>query len=205
MIALCITKLVKTVKCSGLAESGKSFETRFYELDGTKHQCAPYYWSPSSDRIWLTPFAVISLRVPQCLHTGMSCACRILSSSEISTQTANCNMCKQGGSVWNPNSNTRERVLPQHDRLVACVIAQQCSPTTAFYLYTFISGRKYSVSFEVLFLKDLSVFKIGNSKACNRSQSESVCTLRCIKYAGIIFEMNFLVYCNLNKCTSKKR
>jgi hypothetical protein len=78
------------------AASEKSVETRFYVLDCTKHQCTPYFWSPRSDRIWLTPFAVIPLRVPQQLRSGMSGTSRVLSSSEINTQTANCNVYRQG-------------------------------------------------------------------------------------------------------------
>ena len=92
MIALCITKRFKTVKYSDqTGKSGKPVDTRFYVLDCTTHHCAP-----SSDRIWLTPFAVTPLRVLQYLRSGMSGASRILSSSEISTQAVKCNVYRQG-------------------------------------------------------------------------------------------------------------
>jgi len=80
--ALCITKRVKTVKYFGQAESGKSVETRFYVSDCTKHQCAPYCWSPSSDRMWLTPFPAIPFLDSQYLRLGMSGSSWILSISE---------------------------------------------------------------------------------------------------------------------------
>jgi hypothetical protein len=62
-----------------------------------------------------------------------------------------------GQFTGNPNSNTRERVQPQHDCTAACVIAQQYSSTTFISQYFHSGKKKFSMHFEKFVF--LSVFK----------------------------------------------
>ena len=77
-------------------------------------------------------------------------------------------------SSWSPVSNTLKLYRPQHDRPVACVIAQQCSSTTSFSLR--FHSLKKNLSPNLKYVPSATLFTLLKLRSLKLRTLGSVCT-----------------------------